>query len=286
VQHAAYLGARLPATYAAVSATLAMVPDEVRAGVGTVLDLGAGPGTATWAAHARCPALRAARLVDRSEALLAIAGRLALRAGIAEDLALETHVADAARRTAWPGADLVIAAYALAELVPPARVALIESAWAAASSLLVLVEPGTPAGFAHLHAAREQVLRRGAHVVAPCPHDRACPLRPDGGRDWCHFAVRVPRTRLHRQLKGGTLGYEDEKFACLVVARQELSHLAAARVLRHPQVEKGRVGLTLCTPDGVSRVTVGRREPAYRDARKVSWGEAWAPSATEPDEHP
>ena len=69
--HAAYLAARLPATYAAVSAALASVPGDVLATVHTLLDLGAGPGTATWAALSQCPAVDSAMQVDRSGALLA-----------------------------------------------------------------------------------------------------------------------------------------------------------------------------------------------------------------------
>lgn len=71
----------------------------------------------------------------------------------------------------------------------------------------MLVEPGTPAGFANISAARTQVLEGGravvggssggkqaAHVLAPCPHDGACPL--ESRRSWCHFVQRFQRTGL------------------------------------------------------------------------------------------
>ncbi len=299
-QHAAYLAARLPATYAAVSAALAMIPADVRGRLRTLLDLGAGPGTATWAAREQCPNLESALLVDRSADLLATAARLGRASGADASVAITTRVGDAARGT-WPPADLVIVAYALAELdgpggtspaaAPgPARTAALAAAWAATAHVLVLVEPGTPEGFERLRDARTRVLADGATLLAPCPHAGVCPMT---GADWCHFAVRVPRTRRHRQLKGGTLGYEDEKFAYLVVARDAgardaAAPIAEARVLRHPRIDKGRVGLTLCTTDGIARVAITRRDEDYRAARKAAWGDAWnaAPAGPVDDDGP
>ena len=95
-------------------------------------------------------------------------------------------------------ADLVVAAYVLGELPPAARARFIERLVTMAT-VAVVVEPGTPEGFARVLAAREVALAAGGRTVAPCPHDEACPLaRPD----WCHFAARVNRTKLHRQIKG------------------------------------------------------------------------------------
>jgi hypothetical protein len=64
--------------------------------------------------------------------------------------------------------------------------------------VLLLLEPGTPSGSAHIQRARSQLLdaawqqqqqqQPGIHVVAPCPHDGACPLA--GRASWCHFVQR------------------------------------------------------------------------------------------------
>ena len=57
--------------------------------------------------------------------------------------------------------------------------------WKSEADVLVLVEEATPRGFACLAAARSQLLSMGrasttpCHVVAPCPHDQACPLVSD-----------------------------------------------------------------------------------------------------------
>jgi ribosomal protein RSM22 (predicted rRNA methylase) len=119
--------------------------------------------------------------------------------------------------------------------------------------------------------------------VAPCPHQRDCPMAGESqSADWCHFAVRLPRTALHRQLKGGSLSYEDEKFSYLVATAGSGS-TAANRVVRHPLTRKGLMQLRLCTGDGeVSGVVVSKRQgPLYRAARSAEWGDAWPPPAEE-----
>jgi ribosomal protein RSM22 (predicted rRNA methylase) len=279
--HAAYLAVRMPATYAAVQAALVRVPDDALRDIGSVLDLGAGPGTASWAALASCPALTTITQIDRSPAMLEIGRRLAGAAAQGRRLDLTQRTADVTSGRDWPAADLVTATYALAELSAPAMLAVVTAAWRATTRLLVLVEPGTPAGFERIHAARAALLAAGAGLVSPCPHEGPCPMRTGTRQDdWCHFAVRVPRTRRHRQLKGGSLGYEDEKFAYLVASRGRDQARPQARVLRHPRIDKGRITLTLCTAEGARRQVITRRDAAWSAARKAEWGDGWA---TAPD---
>jgi ribosomal protein RSM22 (predicted rRNA methylase) len=94
--------------------------------------------------------------------------------------------------------------------------------------------------------------------------------------DWCHFSQRVERTSQHRQLKGGALGYEDEKFS-YVIARKDSVKPAGARIVRHPGKHSGHVQLTLCTPEGrIENQTITRSsKAAYKLARKAEWGDLW-----------
>ena len=105
-----------------------------------------------------------------------------------------------------------------------------------------MVERGTPAGFRGLLRARDTLVGAGFRVVAPCPHDQACPWAD--GRDWCHFAARVPRSARHRQVKGARLGWEDEKFSYLVAVRDGAGR-PHGRIVRHPYQRKGLVELTV-----------------------------------------
>ena len=142
--------------------------------------------------------------------------------------------------------------------------------WAQAADTIVFVEPGTPAGYRRVLDARAAVLAAGGHTVAPCPHDLPCPLPPD---DWCHFAVRLPRSKLHRAAKGVELGYEDEKFSYAALSREPVPR-AAARIIRQPQIRSGHVNLVTCEPDGIHERTISRKQGAlYKEARGAAWGD-------------
>src|SRR2546425_7545903 len=70
----AYALARMPATYAAITASLnALVEIRPDFAPNSLLDIGAGPGTATWAAAEAFPSLRRFALLDANSALRALA---------------------------------------------------------------------------------------------------------------------------------------------------------------------------------------------------------------------
>jgi ribosomal protein RSM22 (predicted rRNA methylase) len=278
----AYAFTRLPATYAATAAALTAV-HEAWPGFSphTLIDAGAGPGTAAWATVDRFAALRDVRLIDENTHLRALALHLLQASAIP---ALHKATYDQAELLAIGRAgtaDLVIASYVIGELAPDRQRRLADALWSAAAGMLVVVEPGTPAGFARIRALRAHLIALGAHVVAPCPHDRACPIVDP---DWCHFAQRLNRSRAHRQVKGADLSFEDEKFSYVALAREPLARepLAGehapsfgARVLAHPRVNKAEVTAKLCTPQGVVTATAARREPErYRALKSWRWGDA------------
>ncbi|HMQ35400.1 MAG TPA: small ribosomal subunit Rsm22 family protein [Chloroflexaceae bacterium] len=279
VDPAAYAAARMPATYAATFAALGALAAALPGfAPRSLLDAGAGTGAALWAAQATWPGLETAELVEGSQAMLELGSRLAARGGGAVARARWAR-ADLTSPAPWGGGprDLVTAAYVLGELPEGARPALVDRLWSAAAGALLLVEPGTPRGWATIRAAREQLRAAGAQIVAPCPHQGACPMPADPEADWCHFARRLPRLRAHREAKGAERGFEDEKYAYLAVARRP-GELALARILRHPLARPGRVELALCTRDGLRSQTVTRADRgAWPLARDLAWGDAAPP---------
>ena len=280
----AYAAYRMPATFAAVGAALAELADRLpHWAPATHTDLGGGTGAAVWATADIWPQAARSTVYDWAEPALALGRELASRA--LPDTDWRRARIDAALEL--PVSDLLTLSYVLGELTASARVAAVSAASAAAPAVVV-VEPGTPEGYARIIAARDQLIAAGFTVLAPCPHSRRCPIVP--GEDWCHFAVRVSRSSLHRQVKGGSLGHEDEKFAYVAAVRTaelEPAEAAAtrprARIVRHPQIRKGQVLLDLCEEDEtLRRVTVTKRDkPRYRAARDASWGEPWPPVEAE-----
>jgi ribosomal protein RSM22 (predicted rRNA methylase) len=265
----AYALVRMPATYAAVAASLDALL-EARPGFApqNLLDVGAGPGTASWAAAEAFSSLQDFALLDINAALQS----LALEFSRAHPrLSAMTCRRDAHALYEAEPADLVIASYLIGEVGDAERHALIERLWAKTRDTLLVVEPGTPAGYARIIALRAQLIAAGAHVAAPCPHDGQCPLSPP---DWCHFAQRLPRLRAHIQAKSAELPFEDEKFSYVVLTRAPADQ-RFARVLAEPVVGKVEVAAKLCTAGGLQIAKLPRRDKAaYAKARRWRWGDA------------
>ena len=270
----AYAFTRLPATYAATAAVFnAMRETLPKFQPHTILDVGAGPGTAAFAAVQAFETIVDIRLVDANASLRNLALGLMGEAG-SEPLQQVVH-----RQSYQQGdaltlladaqpADLVIASYTAGEIADePARLA--QLLWAATAGALVIIEPGTPAGYRRILRMRDELVAAGAHVAAPCPHDGPCPLRPP---DWCHFAQRLPRSRDHLHVKGAAAPFEDEKFSYVVLSREKPLSIDS-RVLAPPKITKSAVTAKLCTGGGVVTDVAARRAgDAYRRHKSWRWG--------------
>ncbi|BGP15039.1 37S ribosomal protein S22 [Rhodosporidiobolus nylandii] len=155
----------------------------------------------------------------------------------------------------------------------------------------------------------------GSFVVAPCPHDGACPLH-NSTKAFCHFSQRVQNPAFLRHTKHTTRGQDDAKFSYVVVRRGQrplpaspVEHeadtaasadgavvvhdrsmrepeapldvgeeLARPRIVAPPMKRSGHVILEVCSPTGdIERHTIPKSQgrQAYYDARKAAWGDAF-----------
>lgn len=268
----AYLAARLPATFAAIHASMEAVAEALPDfRPRSMLDIGAGPGSALWAAADCWDKLEAATLVEASAAVRQAGQRLADGATVPAATWIAADVSGSL--PTMERADLVTMAYVLDELAPNAISPLVERLWALTTGTLLIVEPGTPAGWVRILAVRRQLLAAGAHVVAPCPHEAPCPLSPP---DWCHFSRRVARSRLHRLTKSADVPWEDEKFTYLAASRMPAT-MHGARVLAPPRTASGRIALKLCKPSGRAEdmLFTKRDGEKFKQARRLDWGDTF-----------
>ncbi|TIO07508.1 small ribosomal subunit Rsm22 family protein [Mesorhizobium sp.] len=267
----AYLATRLPATYAAVRASLDAV-SEARPGYApkTLLDVGAGPGTVLWATLDLWPDLEQAVLLEASAAVRRVGETLAADAMTAKIAWLAGDVTiDLAD---LKPAELVTCAYVLDEIAPASLPKLVDRLWHLSDDTLLVVEPGTPAGWERILAVRRHLIEAGAHVLAPCPHEAPCPL---AAPDWCHFSRRVARSRLHRLAKEADVPWEDEKFIYVAASRQAVGP-SRARVIAPPKSGSGKVLLKLCEKDGSAgeKLFTKRDGEIFKAARRLDWGDA------------
>lgn len=227
-----------------------------------ILDLGAGTGAAAWPALARAAAAGHAALsldvCDTSRAALRALHEtfLALRPSAFPTALLRTHLTSARDLDLPPHAyDLVILHYVLNELPPDEQLALLEHAarFLAPDGILLLCEPLVRAVGDRLRAWRDYAMDTlHLHLLAPCPHELACPLREP-----CH-AVRtfpLPRTlqilatALHRDLRHLAFTFLALTPAPAAAPTSDTAPLAA-RLVASPTFAKGQTLCPACLPDG------------------------------------
>lgn len=260
----AYLASRFPAVFCAVLTVLREVPQPT-----SLLDLGAGPGTAALAALECWEGIDSFTLIEPDKHFVQ-AGRELLGEG-------EWLNRDFGSTDVLPERDMVVAAYSIGELESPLDA--VDRAWTAAQSTFVMIEPGTPQSFALIRKVRDHLIARGAHMVVPCPGTGPCPM-PEG--DTCHFNARVERSALHRQLKGGSLPYEDEKFSFVAFSKRPVETVPG-RIVRHPQIQAGFIKLQVCVGERIAEVKVTHRnKEKWREARRSGWGDAFSVDSSAP----
>ncbi|MGE0131797.1 MAG: small ribosomal subunit Rsm22 family protein [Blastocatellales bacterium] len=274
----AYVAVRMPATFAAARAVFAeirrLAPETP---INSLLDLGAGTGAASWAAVEVFDDLRRITMVEQDRELVRLGKRLAESSPRVALREADWQTRDLTSCAEFADHDLIVCSYSLGEIEPGVARRILKAAWQSAHQAVAVIEPGTMKGFETILALRDELISAGGHIIAPCPHERACPMASAGkpGADWCHFAARFERSSLHRRIKSAELGYEDEKYSYIAASKSPVQP-ARARIIRHPMRRAGFIQLQLCAEEGLADVTVTRKDKeGWKRARKADWGDAW-----------
>src|SRR5262249_20236512 len=123
---AAYLAVRMPAIFAVTAAVFAEVARILpEFAPRTLLDVGAGPGTASFAAVDTWPQIERVTMVDASAVLLATARQLASLSPARVLRETSFIERDFTRGETLPDTDLVVASYTLIELPEEAAAGII-----------------------------------------------------------------------------------------------------------------------------------------------------------------
>ena len=266
----AYIHARFPATYAVIDHIL---EHEIhnKHDVKSVLDLGAGPGTATLAALNHFSLLHAT-LIEQTPELIGASGAV-LQPSFSN--CNFTFCSESVHKTAFLKADLVMLSYLLTEMSKAQALKVYESSLKATKSYNLVVLPGTTAAFKLLLQLRDCAIALGCRVLAPCSHIQACPMAQNADQ-WCHFRQRLSRSRAHQDIKKGTMGYEDEPYCYLLVApADQVNATSEGRVVNTPKHRPGHVYIDVCSPSGTieTRCVTKKDKAAYKTAKNLTWGD-------------
>ncbi len=247
----AYVVTRLPATYAVLRKVFSQIETPP-----TVLDCGGGPGTSIWALLDH--PIDNLTLIEQDPEFVRLGKKLSPKTPFSVTWKTGSFL------NLKDSADLLLFSYSLNEIPQEKLPAVIEKAHGLTNNFLVVVEPGTPEGFERVRKIRIQLLSLGMSLHAPCPHHNSCPMF---NGDWCHFSARLSRTTLHRTLKRGSLGHEDEKYSYIIASKKTFAP-SGARILRTPLKRKGHTVATLCTEEGLVQKTFTGKE-----RKKLHWGD-------------
>jgi ribosomal protein RSM22 (predicted rRNA methylase) len=244
--------------------------------VESVVDFGGGPGTFLFALS-KFKTLSKYTNIERSNAFIAVMNVL-----VEEFLSSSiphVHVNSISgnylelKSQDIPANDICVFSYTLCECDSSLAglSGLVEN-----SNMVLIIEPGTPSGFNNIIQARDKLIEKGFHDIAPCTASNGfCPLR-DSESDWCHFVERLDRSRVQKHLIKGELGYEDEKYSYLLMSKYPIHSPArpvrtalpgglrrsggdGKRIISRPDITKYSVSFDVCSEKN-GHIVVKKRE--------------------------
>ena len=240
-----------------------------------ILDAGSGPAPASMALCDLLDELGAAAasellLWDSSGKALALAQKLYEREfpGISPQCTVTDFQHDALPSSGTQ--DIIVMSHALNELwkeeklTVERRTAFVEELCGglADDGLLLLCEPALLATSRNLIRLRDALLRRGFHVLSPCPASAACPAIPAGENQTCHAELAwQPPDPVKSLAKAARLDRNSVKMTFFVFSRKvpPAECGGAYRVVSDAMLNKaGRLRYLLC--DGTRRMALSAKK--------------------------
>ena len=276
-----------------------------------VTDIGAGPGSSTIASLLSLPADRTRRylLTDQSRGALRVARELFRDCAPAEKDGIKAPITTLQQKLPllprFQGPTLVWMSMVVNEFDHPERRGINIKGFfnklaekLPAGSTVIIIEPGLRGPGLRLLDLHDALLDSGRwQVLAPCTHQKACPLLREQKKPWCHFHFKWQPGNIVRQI-AEPLGLVSGKGSMSYLAIQpakggglgENRDPELARVIGDSMdVRRTGAGIYLCQdgkrrvfrnpPEGTSRGGLLKRGRKNRDARLVA---PWPGGSPEP----
>lgn len=250
-QAIAYAQARMPATYNVIRYVLEKFRDKGET-FSNVLDVGAGVGTLKIALQNHKIDYEA---IEKSNSMRTVFRKL-------NNSEIKIYAEDFQKFHSEKQYQAVFASYFINEIEN--KNAALNKIFSLAEQYVFLIEPGTPKGFKNIIEAKKLANQLGWYPLLPCA-SIGCNLKAE---DWCHFSVRVPRTKLHTGLKNATLPYEDEKFCYVIFSKKETEFSNNNIIIKRPIRKSGHIIFDVCSKQGIQRIV-----RTDKLSKKLRWGD-------------
>lgn len=277
VDIAAYLGMRVPATYAQIAGALYQLKESMPAfQPESLLDLGSGPGTAIWAAKEVWPSLKKATAMDNDGSFLSVSRELFNKSGLELDIEWEGDSLRSDFGSKNNKYDVVILANVLNELTEEERIKVIDRAFTQCNKVLVIIEPGTPGG-AQIITDSQKNFTNKHFLMAPFLNNSFV----ESADFWIHFPQRFIRPEFQRRVRQHmrvsnlmASDWEETKYSYIAFSKYAPETSPLGRVVAPIKKQKAWFDLTVLTAKGIEKLQVFKRDKdKYNYVKKLHWGD-------------
>lgn len=269
-QALSYVISRMPETSVIIDDVLCKLNKIVnlKNKITSVLDLGSGTGSALWALENYVNNIDI-YAVEKQEAMIKYSKELSNKLNLNINYLKEDVLSEKVKNL--PKTDIVLESFMLNEMNKTDRIKTLDLMIEKSKNYVVLIEPGTPISYKKMMEDRQYLLSKNLNLILPCTHSCICPLK----EDYCNFTVRISRTKTLRQIKNGSLGYEDEKYFFLIFSKEDVSKDFNSVVIRKPIYHKSCVDLKLCNKDKtIKNITITKNNKKnYVIAKNLKHGD-------------
>jgi ribosomal protein RSM22 (predicted rRNA methylase) len=273
----AYLALRVPATYAQILAAASAVQEVMPTWQPTsLLDIGAGPGTGTWAIRVLWPEITSITNIDQDRHLISLSQAIAQDTNIPIATSWKQRSVISGIGDSEGLYDIVLIANVLNELSTAQQEKLIGQAYNHCRGVLLLIEPGTPQGSTIISQAAKKLSHAGTLLA---PYSNTTFISDDDY--WLHFPQRFIRPEFQRRIRQRmrdssdmASDWEEAKYSYVAVSKLPAEVIPWGRCVGPIKIQKGFLEVPILTQDGINVVKVLKRhKPQYTFAKNLRWGQ-------------